>query len=365
MERKIIHLVICLLLMLVLVSSIGCAPVTSPEESAKEDTAQKSEKDSTVKYDLKLAHFFPAAHILETDYFPRWANEIKEATDGQVIITSYPGETLLKASEMYDGVVNGIAEIGFSCFSYTRGRFPLLEVFELPGLLYENSKVAGKVAWEGVKELNPEEVQDTKLMMVFATGPGNLFTKKPVRSLDDLKGMEIRATGLSAKTLEALGAVPVAMPQSDTYEALSKGVIQGNLAPNEVLDGWGHAEVTEYVTLTPFLYNTLFFLTMNLDTWNSLPPDLQSTIEQINEKYHEEVFIGAWDFICDRGLKYAIEETGHEIINLSEDETARWIELLKMIQDNFVTDQEAKGLPGREALDLTKKLADKYNEIFK
>ncbi len=78
----------------------------------------------------------------------------------------------------------------------------------MPGITYNNSKVASKVAWEGIKELNPKEVQDTKLLMVITTGPGDLFTKAPVRNLEDLKGMEIRATGLSAHTLTALGANP-------------------------------------------------------------------------------------------------------------------------------------------------------------
>ena len=146
--------------------------------------------------ELKLAHFWPAAHAVETVLVPEWAKAIEEATDGQVIITSYPGETLLKAAEIYDGVVNSIADIGISCFAYTRGRFPLSEVFELPGIIYNNSKVAGKVAWEGIKDLDPDEVKDTKLMMVFTTGPGNLMTKDPVRTLEDLQGMEIRATGL-------------------------------------------------------------------------------------------------------------------------------------------------------------------------
>jgi TRAP-type C4-dicarboxylate transport system substrate-binding protein len=104
--------------------------------------------------------------------------------------------------------------------------------------------------------------------MVFTTGPGDLYTKVPVRTLNDLKGLELRATGLSAKTLEALGATPVAMAQSEAYESLAKGVVKGNLGPVEVLQGWKQAEVTKYLTLTPFLYNTLFFITMNQNQWN-------------------------------------------------------------------------------------------------
>jgi TRAP-type C4-dicarboxylate transport system substrate-binding protein len=105
-------------------------------------------------------------------------------------------------------------------------------------------------------------------MMVLTTGSGDIFSKVPVKTLNDLQGLDIRATGLSAKTLKALGANPVAMPQSESYESLSKGVVKANLGPVEVLQGWKNAEVTQYLTKTPFLYNTLFFVTMNVDKWS-------------------------------------------------------------------------------------------------
>lgn len=315
--------------------------------------------------ELKLAHFFPATHPVEKELIKPWAAEIEEATQGRVKITSYPGNTLLPAEEVYDGVVTGIADIGLSCFSYTRGKFPLLEVFELPGVTYNNSKVATKVAWEGIKQLNPAEIQDTRLLMVTTTGPGDLFTKTPVRSLSDLRGMEIRATGLSAKTLAALGATPVAQPQSEAYESLAKGVVKGNLSPVEVLQGWKHAEVTNYLTLTPFLYNTLFFVTMNLDQWNALSPDLQEVIREISDKYMEEVAPGLWDKQNEAALQYAVEETGMEVINLPQAEAERWIELVQPIQDEFVTAVAARGLDGQGALDLVKQLADQYNEVYK
>jgi TRAP-type C4-dicarboxylate transport system substrate-binding protein len=234
---------LALLLVLSLLLVSGCGKSASTTTEGEEKT-----------FELKLAHFFPATHPAETDLIQPWAKAIEEATAGRVTIVSYPGQTLSQADAVYDGVISGISDLGLSCFSYTRGSFPVLEVFELPGIKYANSKVASSVAWEGIKELNPEEVQDTKLMMVITTGPGDLYTKVPVRKLEDLKGLEIRATGLSAKTLEVLGATPVAMAQSEAYEALSKGVVKGNLGPVEVLQGWKQAEVTEHLTLTPFLY---------------------------------------------------------------------------------------------------------------
>lgn len=320
---------------------------------------------SQATVELKLAHFFPSTHPAEKELIQPWAKAIEEATSGKVKIVSYPSNTLLQADATYDGVVNGIADLGLSCFSYTRGRFPQLEAFELPGVVYNNSKAASKVAWEGIKQLNPKEVQDTKLMMVFTTGSGDLFTKSPVRNLSDLKGMEIRATGLSAVTLKTLGANPVAMPQSDAYEALSKGVVKGNLGPVEVLQGWKQAEVTSYITKTPFLYNTLFFITMNLNKWNSLTPEVQKAIEKVNEEYFEKVAMGLWDKQNEDALKWSVESKGMKVIELPKAESYRWIELIKPIQNDYVTNMVEKGIPGRETLDLVKELADKYNGQYK
>lgn len=314
-------------------------------------------------FEFSLAHFFPATHPAESAFVQVWAEQINAATDGKVKITSYPGGTLVGAADTYNGVKEGIADIGMSCFAYTRGQFPVLEAFELPGVLYENSKVASMVAWDGIKQLNPAEVQDTKLLMVIATGPGDLFTTVPIRTLEDLQGVVIRATGLSAKTISALGGTPEGMPQSDAYEALSKGVVQGNLSPVEVLKGWKHGEVTQYLTRTPFLYNTLFFVTMNLEKWNSMPKSLQDTIIAETEKFHEEVGIGLWDMQNEAGIDFALNEQGMEEIVLSEDEASRWIEKVLPIQDEYR--ESIKGLDiDTDVMELVKSLAEKYNGIY-
>ncbi|MCD6322456.1 MAG: TRAP transporter substrate-binding protein [Clostridiales bacterium] len=313
-------------------------------------------------FEFSLAHFFPGTHPAEKDFIQVWAKQIDAATDGQVKITSYPGGTLVGAADTYNGVKEGIADIGMSCFAYTRGQFPVLEAFELPGIMYKNSKVASMVAWEGIKQLNPEEVQDTKLLMVIATGPGDLFTTVPIRNLDDLQGVVIRATGLSAKTISYLGGTPEGMPQSEAYEALSKGVVEGNLSPVEVLKGWKHAEVTQYLTRTPFLYNTLFFVTMNLDKWNSMPKKLQDIVMETTEKFHKEIGIGLWDMQNEAGIDFALNEQGMEEIILSDTEAAKWIEKVTPLQDEYA--ENIKSVTDEDVIGLVKSLAEKYNDIY-
>lgn len=339
---------------MILIVINGCSSQSSQGEVSKGATEK-----AQAAIELRLAHFFPGTHPAENDLIKPWAQEIEKATNGKVKIISYPGESLLPSAQIYDGVVSGIADIGLSCFAYTRGRFPVSEVFELPGIIYKDSKAASKVAWEGIKELNPKEVQDTKLLMVLSTGPGDLYTKTPVRNLNDLKGLEIRATGLSAKTLQALGAVPVAMPQSEAYESLSKSIVKGNLGPVEVLKGWKQAEVTKYITQTPFLYNTLFFITMNKDKWNSLDAETQKTITDVSERYFNDAASGLWDKQNEDALEYA-KEKGMDIIKLTPEETEKWIKLVRPIQQEFADNMNKQGLEGQQILDKIKNLADKY-----
>jgi len=129
-----------------------------------------------------------------------WAQEIEKQTDGQVKITVFPGGTLTKANQCYDGVVKGISDIGMSCFAYTRGRFPVMEAIDLP-LGYPNGMTATRVANTFYEKFKPAELADVKVLYLHAHGPGLLHTQKPVKTLADLQKMKIRSTGLSAKVV--------------------------------------------------------------------------------------------------------------------------------------------------------------------
>ena len=191
---------------------------------------------------LNYSIFFPAPHkntVLATE----WAQEIEKRTNGAVKITMFPGGTLTPADKCYDGVVKGISDIGMSVLGYTRGRFPLTEVIDLP-LGYKNGLAATKLINIYYNKFKPAEFNDVKVMYFHAHGPGILNTKTPVKNLDDLKGMKIVCHGLSAKVVGAFGGTPVAMPMPERYDALQKGVAEGAGEPHrspQRLETWrGH-----------------------------------------------------------------------------------------------------------------------------
>ena len=355
MKKKALLILMAVFLLL----AAGCGEGETLVDDVDQADIEPVEENGEV-FEFNLAHFFPAGHPAETELVQGWAAALEEASSGRILITSYPGETLIKADDIYSGVISGTADIGLSAFFYTRGRFPVLEAFELPGIIYESSYAASKVAWEGIKELNPDEVQDTELMFVLATGPGDLFTNTPVNNMSDLRGMKIRAVGLSADTLALLGATPEGMPQPDVYEALSRGLVDGTLAPVEVLQGWRQAEVTDYVTRTPFLYNALFFVTMNKEKWESMPEELQQIMLEVNELFHDQVAAGLWDAQNERAVEWAIEETGQEFITLSDEEIAEWIAAVEPVQEDFIEKMNQLGFNGENIVETVRNLAEQY-----
>ncbi|HEV57903.1 MAG TPA: TRAP transporter substrate-binding protein [Phycisphaerales bacterium] len=303
--------------------------------------------DTEAVIELSYSVFFPPAHI-QCQTAQAWAEEIGRRTGGKVNITVYPAGTLTKAPQCYEGVVSGISDIGMSCFAYTRGRFPLLEGIDLP-LGYPNGLVATQVATEITRKYQPQEVADTHLLYVHAHGPGILASRKPVRTLEDLAGLKVRATGLSSKIVQHLGATPLAMSQPETYEALQKGVVDATFCPIETLKGWKQGEVIESVTETSIIgYTTAMFVVMNKAAWDKLSPDVQQVFNEVSDEWvvkHGQ----AWDQ-ADREGKAFVEDLQHQIITLDEAEQQRWRAAVQPVLDEYVAAAAAKNLPGEQFL---------------
>jgi TRAP-type transport system periplasmic protein len=187
------------------------------------------------------------------------------------------------------------------------------------------------------------------VMYLHAHGPGILHTKKPVTKLEELKGMKIRSTGTVAKIVGALGGTPVAMPMPETYDALQKGIAEGVMCPIEALQGWKLGEVIKYTTENyGSAYTIGFFVVMNKSKWDSLPPDVQKVIEQVNVEWIDR-HCKTWDEIDKLGKEFALK-LGDKFIPLSKDEDWRWVKAVKPLYDEYVTAMKGKGLPGDEAL---------------
>jgi TRAP-type C4-dicarboxylate transport system substrate-binding protein len=323
--------------------------------------------DSQKPIKLTLSNFFPSNHYVNTEEIPAWIKAIKEATNGRVEIEVYSGGTMLKGPESYDGVVNGIADIATIVPGWSPGRFPAWEVFDLPGLPIKDAKSAALITWEATKQLKELQLSDTKLLFLHSTGPGAIYSKKPVRTPSDLKGMQVYATSVTADIAKVLGASPVGGGRGEIYIMLQKGTIDGDISgPPEVLLGYKEAEVIKYITLQageaglPGFYNKTHFFAMNLDKWNSLPADIQKAFDEVNDKFIGEAG-SIWASHQQEGLDYA-KKVGVEFIELTPEQTAEFINPVLFLADKWAEDMESKGTPGKKILANVREICDEHNK---
>ncbi len=318
---------------------VACALAFSNAPAAMADT-----------YKLTYSCFFPPTHV-QSQLAEAWCKEVEKRTDGQVKVDYYPGQTLTKANQAYDGVVEGLSDIGFSVFAYTRGRFPVMAAVDLP-LGYTSGKAATELINRTYDKFKPAELQDTQVMYLHAHGPGLFHTsQKPIKVMEDIKGLKFRAHGTSALVVTALGGTPVPKPMPETYEMLQKGVVDGAVYPLEANKGWKLGEVTRYATAAfDAAYTTSFFVVMNKDRWNELPAEIQATIETINAEWavkHGE----AWDTSDMEGIRFFLNQGG-TLIGVDAKEQQRWKTAVAPIIDDYVKSTTEKGINAQEIVDF-------------
>jgi len=302
---------------------------------------------------------FPPAPTFPCVQMERWKEEVEKRTSGKVIVNTFPGGTLLGAKNMMDGVIAGQADIGCLCMAYQPGRFIITNATSLP-LGLPDAKTGSLVLLDLYKKYNPEAFRGVKVLTMFTTAPANIMSKVPVRNLDDIKGLDLRASGGAAQILEAWGANQVGMPMSATPEALQKGVVKGLFSSLEVMKDFKFAETCKYATMTDTVIYP-FAVVMNMDKWNALPEDVQKVMNDLVDEQAE--WTGNY---MDNHVKEAIEwsktDQNVEFITLSKDEKAKWDAKLISITNKWIEDASANGLPGDKIVEDIKILKKKYSK---
>ncbi|MFY9943992.1 MAG: TRAP transporter substrate-binding protein [Desulfobacterales bacterium] len=285
---------------------------------------------------------FPPAPTFPCVQMERWKQEVESRTQGLVQINTFPGGTLLDAKDMMDGVIAGQADIGCLCMAYQPGRFVVTNATSLP-LGIPNARVGSMVLWDLYQKYQPREFADVKVLTMFTTAPANIMSKKAVRSLADLKGLDLRASGGAAEILKAWGANQVGMPMSATPEALQKGVVQGLFSSLEVMKDLKFAEICKYVTLTETVIYP-FAVVMNLERWKALPPAVQQVMDDLRVEQAE--WTGTYmDTHVQEALSWSRDTHQVEITALPEAEKAEWGRLLQPITDDWVQANGADNFP--------------------
>lgn len=298
---------------------------------------------------LKISHFFPPTSNAHANILVPWTKHVEATSNGRIKFQIYPSMQIGGTpGQLFDQAKDGVADIVWTLPGYTPGRFPKSEVFELP-LFVQSGEQASRAAWEYGQKHLVDEFRGVKLLSVHTHDAGLLhMVKKPVRTMDDLRGEKLRAPNRVAnKMLTALGASPVSVPFSALHEGLSKGILDGLFITWEALPSTKINEVvkhhTEMPAGSPALYTSVIVIAMNDAKYQSMPADLRLILDR-NSGMELGAAIGrSWDQSA-LAARQAEAGSGDKLITLAPEEYTRWQVAAQRVTRDWVAEMKAKNI---------------------
>lgn len=315
--------------------------------------------------EMKLAYFVGDQHAM-SQWLIRWSEQLEKGSGGRIAVKRFPNAQMGPTPQHYDFARTGQADVSWFLHGGTPGRFPLTELINLP-FMVGSAEIGTKVLNDGelrAKHLDAEH-KGIKVLMLLTHQPGGPHTtKKPIRTLEDFKGLRLRFASPTVRDLvQGLGATPVGVPPTEMAEQLQKGTLDG------VFIDYGGAGIAfklggivKYSTEL-YSYVTSFGVGMNEAFWAKLPPDLQKLVMDTMTGKEKEVG-EAWDALDVPGKK-ALVDGGGEAIKLSAADQAKVRAIGAEVSEAKVKELEGKGLPARAVYTMMRALADKHTATSK
>jgi TRAP-type C4-dicarboxylate transport system substrate-binding protein len=320
-----------------------------------------AQQSVTLKFHTFMA---PMSNVWLAMHKP-WMAKVEQESGGRIKFEAYPAMQLGGTpAQLYDQARDGVVDVVWTVCGTTAGRFPRIEVFELPFVM-NNAEATSKAYWEYVQTQCPDEFKETHALALHVHGPGMFHSaSKQIRSAADLKGMKVRGpTRQITKLLGALGATPVGMPLPGIPDALTKGTIDACAIPWEVVPAVKVHELTkfhsEFDSSGPALYTTAFVMAMNKPKYEGLAPDLKKVIDA-NSGLATSAWLGKVQQGNDPIGRKAAVDHGNTLYTFSAAEREQFIKLSGQVDDEWVADMDKRGYKGKALLEAARGLIAKY-----
>lgn len=295
---------------------------------------------------LRYSPWLPAGYVLNEPVLRPWMDQIAEVTDGRVRVEWLP-MAVGSASAQFDVVTDGLADMSIILPGYTPGRFPLMEIGELP-LLAEDpailSPVFNRIYDRHLAEFSP--FQGAVLLSVWASTPTHIVnSRRVVEDVEDLRGLKMRAPSSTALAImDELGIVPVQRPVSEMYELASTGIVDGTFFPLGPIVDWGVVDHLRYVTLVPGgMGQSVMAILVNEAKWNAIDEADRQAILQISGEHVSRA--AGIEFKKGEGEKREILlEAGVSIEPSSDTLLDQLQEKLEPVDQAWIENAEAAGL---------------------
>jgi len=302
------------------------------------------------KQTLKMAYWAgPSHHMVKT--LEGWAKMISEASGGNLVL-EVDKAPLAKPSGQYDLVKNGVRDMAWHVTAYTPGRFKMLEANALP-FICPNAEACSGASWKWYEKhgLGKKEFTDTKLMTVFVHGPGNVHTVKPAKTLDQIKGIKVRAGGAGVPISKALGMSAVAMPATKAHEALQRGTVEGVLFPWEAMNSFRLMDLVKHHLEVPGgMYAATFVIVMNPKSFDKLTAANKAALMKVSGEVGSAYFGKKWDE-ADARSKADAKKAGHDISTLAPDQLQIWKKKLQFNEEQWLKEAKKRGYDGKKLLE--------------
>ena len=324
------------------------------------------------EFTLKFHHILPAKSPAQVNMIEPWARAVEKDSGGRIKIEIFPSMSLggtppQLVRQIRDRVVDAIWTVN----GYTPELYPRTEVFELPGV-YNGNTTATNLAMRDLYDeyLAPEYKGVKPIVLHVHGGQGLQMKEKLVRKPADAKGLKLRVpTRTGAWIIEALGANPVRTSVGDIPQALSTGLIDGALIPWEIIPVFKIQQLTKYQIEGPNharFGNTTFQISMNIDSYNSLPDDLKAVIDKNSGEDYAKLVGKVWRDSEDRGIKVALNDPKdpdpNELITLTESEMQAFRDAMEPVNQRWIEDVTAKGIDGQGLYDAAKAAIAKHSK---
>ena len=320
-----------------------------------------AQQSVTLKFHTFMA---PMSNVWLTMHKP-WMEKVEKDSGGRIKFEGYPAMQLGGTPvQLYDQARDGVVDIVWTLPGNTAGRFPRIEVFELPFMM-NNAEATSKAYWEYFQTQCPDEFKETQVLALHVHGPGMFHSaSKPIRAVGDLRGMKVRGpTRQVTKMLATVGATPVGMPLPQIPDALSKGTIDACVIPWEVVPSVRVHELTkfhsEFDNTGGALYTTTFVMAMNKAKYDSLAPDLKRIIDA-NSGMAASAWLGKTQQGNDPVGRKSATDRGNTIHQFTAAQREEFIKLSANVDDEWVADMDKRGFKGAQLISTARQLIAKH-----
>jgi TRAP-type C4-dicarboxylate transport system substrate-binding protein len=221
------------------------------------------------------------------DYMDEIQKEVDQKFPGELKLVYKGGPEVIPTLEQVEALRKGVVQMLQAAFSYYVSVMPELD---LAGLTTERPwNQRGTGFFDYLNQLHNKKINAQFLGRPGIGVPFQIALNKPIKTVEDLKGMKLRASPTNIPFLKAVGAVPVGMPPSDIYSAMERGVVDGFVLPVYTAKDFGLVKATKYVVF-PGLYEPSHAWLISLKVWNKMPKHLQDFLNDHAKKFERVNF---------------------------------------------------------------------------